>query len=283
MSATLVETDVLLQRAAWMRERIVDMAAQPLGAHVGGSLSATDILAVLFFGVLRLRPDEPDWPERDHLIMSKGHASAALYAALAGRGFLDEEELATYGHSGGRLAGHPLRRLPGVELSTGSLGHGLSLGLGFALAAARNGRPNRAFVVMGDGELQEGTVWEAAAAASALAVDNLTAVVDVNGWQMTGPTSDHGAGGASLADRWAAFGWAVREVDGHDVDVLSEALGSGPAAPGRPVVVLARTVKGRGVAFLEDDARSHYVKLSPRLHQRARASLAASAMGGARA
>jgi transketolase len=257
-----------------MRERIVDMAAQPLGAHLGGSLSAADVLAVLFFHVLRLRPEQPEWPDRDHFVLSKGHASAALYAALAGRGFFDPEELSTYGCSGGRLAGHPLRRVPGVELSTGSLGHGLPLGLGLTIGARCDGRPSRSFVLLGDGELQEGTVWEAAAAASALRLGNLVAIVDVNGWQMTGPTVDHGAS-AKLAERWSAFGWRTVDVDGHDLPALAEALAGAPAADGPPTAVLARTVKGRGVAFLEDDGRSHYVKLSPRLHQRARASLAA--------
>lgn len=274
MSSEAPEYEVLRERAAWMRERIVDMAAQPLGAHLGGSLSAADILAVLFFHVLRLRPEQPEWPDRDHFLLSKGHASAALYAALAGRGFLDPEELATYGQSGGRLAGHPLRRVPGVELSTGSLGHGLPLGLGLAIGARRDDRPSRSFVLLGDGELQEGTVWEAAATASALGLGNLVAIVDVNGWQMTGPTTDHGTG-SRLAERWSAFGWRTIDVDGHDLPALVEALAGERGAAGAPTAVLARTVKGRGVNFLEDDARSHYVKLSPRLHQRALASLAA--------
>jgi len=267
--------ELIRERAAWMREQIVEMASQPLGAHLGGSLSAADILAVLFFEVLRLRPEQPDWPDRDHFILSKGHASAGLYAALAARGFLDPDELATYGVSGGRLAGHPLHRVPGVELSTGSLGHGLSLGVGLAIAARCDGRPSRSFVLLGDGELQEGTVWEAAAAAPAMGLGNLVAIVDVNGWQMTGPTTDHRTA-ERLADKWSAFGWRTIELDGHDVPALAEAFAAAPASEDTPTVVLARTVKGRGVAFLEDDARSHYVKLSPRLRQRARASLAAA-------
>jgi transketolase len=262
------------ERAGWMREQIVEMASQPLGAHLGGSLSATDILAVLFFGVLRLRPEQPDWPERDHFLLSKGHASAALYAALAGRGFFDPEELSSYARSGGRLAGHPLRRLPGVELATGSLGHGLSLGAGLTIAARCDGRPSRAFVLLGDGELQEGTVWEAASAAAAMRLGNLTAIVDVNGWQMTGPTTDHGTS-TRLAERWSAFGWRTIELDGHDVPALAETLANVQGPEAAPTAVLARTIKGRGVGFLENDGRSHYVKLSPRLRQRARASLAA--------
>jgi transketolase len=267
--------DLLRERAAWMRERIVDMAAQPLGAHLGGSLSAADVLAVLFFHVMRLRPEQPDWPDRDHFVLSKGHASASLYAALAARGFLDPEELETYGQTGGRLAGHPLRRVPGVEMSTGSLGHGFPLGLGLALGARREDRPNRVFVLVGDGELQEGTIWEAAAVASALRLGNLVAIVDVNGWQMTGPTAAHDSADR-LAEKWSAFGWETVDVDGHDLPALVGALAGERAAEGTPTAVLAHTVKGRGVNFIEDDARSHYVKLSPRLHQRALASLAAA-------
>jgi transketolase len=274
MSAEDPLYDLLRERAAWMREQMVDMAAQPLGAHLGGSLSAADILSVLFFHVMRLRPQQPDWPDRDHFVLSKGHASAGLYAALAGRGFLDPEELSTYACSGGRLAGHPLRRVPGVELSTGSLGHGFPLALGLTLGARRDERPSRSFVLVGDGELQEGTIWEAAATASALRLGNLVAIVDVNGWQMTGPTTEHGTADR-LAEKWSAFGWRTIDVDGHDLPALVEAFDGSLSAVGTPTVVLARTVKGRGVIFLEDDARSHYVKLSPRLHQRARASLAA--------
>jgi transketolase len=274
MSAEDPTYGLLRERAGWMRERIVEMAAQPLGAHLGGSLSAADVLSVLFFHVMRLRPEQPDWPDRDHFVLSKGHASAALYAALAGRGFLDPEELSTYGRTGGRLAGHPLRRVPGVELSTGSLGHGFPLGLGLAIGARRDGRPSRSFVLVGDGELQEGTIWEAAAVASALRLGNLVAIVDVNGWQMTGPTADHDSADR-FAEKWSAFGWETVDVDGHDLPALVEALAGERAAEGKPTAVLAHTVKGRGVNFLEDDARSHYVKLSPRLHQRALASLAA--------
>lgn len=274
MSAEDPAYDLLRERAAWMRERIVEMASQPVGAHLGGSLSAADILSVLFFHVMRLRPEQPEWPDRDHFVLSKGHASAGLYAALAGSGFFDPEELSTYGHSGGRLAGHPLRRVPGVEFSTGSLGHGFPLGLGLAIGARRDERPSRSFVLVGDGELQEGTIWEAAATASALRLGDLFAIVDVNGWQMTGPTTEHGSADR-LAEKWSAFGWRTVDLDGHDLPALVEAFAGDPSPVGTPTVVLARTVKGRGVSFIEDDARSHYVKLSPRLRQRALASLAA--------
>ncbi|GAA2581447.1 transketolase [Actinomadura fulvescens] len=254
-----------------IRRRIIDMAANPEGAHIGGALSSADILAVLYRAVLRVRPEEPRWPGRDHFVLSKGHAAAGLYAALAERGFIAEAELATYARAGGRLGGHPTRAVPGVEFPTGSLGHGLSLGVGLALAARRDGRANRVFVLLGDGELQEGSVWEAAGSAAFLGLDNLVAIVDRNRLQINGGT-DARSGTAPLADRWAAFGWRVAEVDGHDLGALRTALTEGPAE-GRPKVVLAETVKGRGVAFLENRDKSHYCVLTPRLHRRALAEL----------
>jgi transketolase len=267
----------LRARAARIRRHVVGMAASPEGCHAGGSLSCADVLAVLYFGVLRLRPGQPDWPDRDHFVLSKGHASAALYAALAERGFLPPAELATYARPGGRLAGHPLRRVPGVEFPTGSLGHGLALGLGLALADRLDGRPGRTFVLLGDGELQEGTIWEALTPAAQHRLDNLVAIVDRNGWQITGRTEDVG-GLEPLPDRFRAFGWEAREVDGHDVEALLAELSAVPRAPGRPTALVARTVKGRGVPFLEGRRRSHYVRLDERLERRALASL--PALGG---
>jgi transketolase len=267
------------QRAYAIRRHILDMAAGPEGAHVGGSLSCADIIAVLFFDVLRLRPDDPHWPERDHFVLSKGHACPALYAALAERGYLAREELATYGRRGSRLGGHPRRAVPGVELPTGSLGHGLSLGVGLALGAMRDGRQSRVFVLLGDGELQEGSVWEAAMSASHLRLGNLVAIVDRNGWQITG-TTEQCMSLEPLADRWRAFGWDVVDVDGHDVSALQAALAPTRAARGRPTVLLARTTKGRGVRFLENKKSSHYVKLTEQLHRRALASLGSAASGG---
>ncbi|MDI6102992.1 transketolase [Actinoplanes sp. NEAU-A12] len=269
-SAPIVdETTVLAHR---MREHILRMGATEHGTHVGGSLSCADVLAVLYGEVLRVRPDEPDWPERDRFVLSKGHAGAALYAALAERGFLPVDELETYGRRGGRLAGHPLRRLPGVEFPTGSLGHGLSLAAGVALALRRTGRTGRAFVLLGDGELQEGSVWEAAMAAGHHRLDNLIAVVDRNGLQITGGTEEC-ITLEPLADRWRTFGWHAVEVDGHDVAALREVFAGVPRQVGRPTVVIARTVKGRGVPLFEGKKKSHSVQLTPRLYQRAAAGL----------
>jgi transketolase len=262
-----------------MRAAVLRMGTGAEGAHVGGSLSAVDILAVLYGEVLRVRPDEPDWPGRDWFVLSKGHASAALYAALAERGFIPWSECDTYASAGSRLAGHPLRRLPGVEFPTGSLGHGLSLAVGAALGFSRSGRPNRAFVLLGDGELQEGSVWEAAMSAVQFGLDNLTAIVDRNGWQISGHTEECVAL-EPLADRWRSFGWAVRDVDGHDLGGLRAAFAARSAQEGRPTVLIARTVKGKGVPRFEDRKQSHYLRLTPRTAARALFELRKNAGGG---
>ncbi|MGW5876132.1 transketolase [Nocardiopsis terrae] len=262
------ETTTVEEAAYRVRERVLDMGATPNGAHIGGSLSCADILTVLYRDVLRVRPDEPRWPDRDRFVLSKGHASAALYAVLAETGFLAEEELSTYGAYGSRLAGHPLRRLPGVEFPTGSLGHGLSLAAGAALAARRTGGRARAFALLGDGELQEGSVWEAVMFAAHQRLDNLVAIVDRNGLQITGSTEDC-VGLEPLAERWSSFGWEVVQVDGHDTEALRTHLTAPRAPGGRPLVLLAETVKGRGVPMFENKKKSHSVQLTERLHKRA--------------
>jgi transketolase len=264
--------EALAEQAHRICERILEIGSSPAGTHVGGSLSAAHVLTVLYGDVLRVRPDDPQWPDRDRLILSKGHASAALYAVLAEHGFIPAEECRTYAQPGSRLAGHPLRRLEGVEFPTGSLGHGLSLGVGTALAARLAGRPSRTFVLLGDGELQEGSVWEAAMAGAHLRLADLTAIVDRNGWQITGRTEETMTL-EPLADRWRSFGWEVCDVDGHDIGALRAAFAALPAASGRPTVLIARTIKGNGVPIFEDRKRSHYVKLAPRLYERALAGL----------
>ncbi len=266
--------DELAARARRVRETILAIGATPHGTHVGGSLSAADILTVLYSEVLRVRPDEPDWPERDRFILSKGHASAALYAVLADCGYFPVEECESYGRHGSRLAGHPLARLPGVDFPTGALGHGLALAAGVALAARRTRRPTRAFVLLGDGELQEGSNWEPIMSAPHFGLDNLVAVVDRNRWQITGRTEDC-VPLEPLARRWESFGWACTEVDGHDLARLRAAFDAVPLDPGRPTVIIANTVKGSGVPIFEDRKKSHYVQLTPRLYERAMAGLRA--------
>jgi len=265
----------LHRTALAVREHVLAIGAGAVGTHIGGALSAVDILVALYREVLRVRPEEPEWPDRDHFILSKGHASAALYATLAECGFFPVEELATYGSAEGRLMAHPTPAVPGVEFATGSLGHGLGLGAGLALAAKRAGRDKRVFVLMGDGELQEGSVWEAAMAAAHHGLDNLTAIVDRNRLQISGSTEDR-MRLEPLADKWRAFGWQTSEIDGHDFGQLVPALRTPPAAGG-PAVLIADTVKGRGVRHLQHRKQSHFAKLGPEAYQRAVTALRAAA------
>jgi transketolase len=262
----------LSELARRVREHIVDMCATPCGGHLGGSLSLVEILVALYFGVLRVDAAAPDAPDRDVLLLSKGHAAACLYAVLAERGFFAVGDLSRYGTSGSAFTGHPIRAVPGVEMPSGSLGHGLALGLGFALGARLAGSPRRCYVILGDGELQEGSVWEAAMAASSLGLDALVAVVDRNGLQQASATEAL-VKVEPLAARWSSFGWNVRDVDGHDLRALFAALREVPASPGRPTVLLARTVKGRGLPFAEGRVESHYARLSARQHRTAIAAL----------
>jgi transketolase len=267
-----VATERLEARALRIREHVVDMCAGPEGGHLGGSMSIVELLTALYFEVLRVDPERPDDPERDVLVLSKGHAAPALYAALAERGFFPVEELDSYARQGSRFAGHPIRAVPGVEMPTGSLGHGLALGAGFALAARLDGSDRRTFVILGDGELQEGSVWEAALGAAGLGLDRLVAVVDRNELQLTGRTESI-CPLEPLAEKWRSFGWAVREVDGHDLAAVLPALASAPWRPGSPSLLLAHTVKGQGIPMVAGRVQSHYATLSPRLHARARAAL----------
>ena len=273
-TGTAERTD-LAEIALTLRRHIVHMAADSPGAHVGGSMSAVEILTVLFFGgILRVDPAQPKKEGRDYFIFSKGHASAALYAALAERGFFPVEELKTYKQMGSRLAGHSLKSIPGVELATGSLGHGLAVGNGLAIAGRHDGADYRVFVVLGDGECQEGSVWEAAMAAAHYKLDNLVAIVDRNKVQEDGPTEEIMAL-EPFADKWRAFGWQVLEADGHDLQAVHGALSRVPFAPGKPSVLIAHTVKGKSLSFAEHNHQWHYGKLPPNLKEQALAELAA--------
>ena len=244
--------------AARIRARNLEMICEAGAGHVGGDLSCADILAVLYFQVLKVSPRRPDDPERDRFILSKGHCAGALYATLAEAGFFPPERLAEFMSSGARLNGHPNRtETPGVETNTGPLGHGLPVAAGAALAAKLRGAAWRTFVLVGDGELQEGSNWEAAMAAAHFGLDNLTVIVDRNGLQQGAETEATNAL-EPLLDKWRAFGWSALEADGHDVAALSEALAGAPLSPGRPGCVVARTVKGRGVSFMENRAEWHH-------------------------
>jgi transketolase len=233
------------------------MAYRSGSSHVGAALSAADVMLALYFRVLRVDPDQPSASDRDKLVFSKAHASTALYAVLAERGYFPRSVLERYSIDGGQLPGHLDRRsAPGIDVSAGSLGHGLSVGLGLAIADRQAGRVSRTYVVLGDGECNEGSIWEAALVAASLKLGQLTAVVDCNGWQgfdRTEPLSPH----ASLGDKWRAFGWDAVEVDGHDANALIEVLDK-RSMNGRPRAVLARTVKGHGVDFMADTLEWHY-------------------------
>ena len=226
--------------------------------HPGGDLSAADILAALYFGVLRIDPLNPSMPDRDRFILSKGHCSASLYATLAEAGFFPRERLAEFMKPLSMLNGHPDRnKVPGVEANTGPLGHGLSIGVGAAKAAKITGAAWRTFVLTGDGELQEGSNWEAAMAAAQFRLDNLTVIVDRNRLQQ-GDETERIVGLEPLADRWQAFGWAVVEVDGHDMAALLATFRGVPFQAGRPACVIAHTRKGKGVSFMENRVEWHH-------------------------
>jgi transketolase len=248
----------LTNLARRLRGKLVQMSHASGAPHLASSLSCVEIMVAAYWEALRVNPAWPDDPNRDRLLFSKGHAATTLYAALAYRGFFDPELLDRFAEPGGCLPEHPSAAcVPGVEIASGSLGHGLGLGLGMALAARIHRRDYRVFVVMSDGECNEGSVWEAAMMAPAQALDNLVAIVDYNKWQATGRSNEVLAL-APLRDKWQAFGWSTCEVDGHDVACLSERLGSVPHTPGRPTAIIAHTVKGKGISFMEDDNNWHY-------------------------
>src|ERR1700744_5254290 len=248
----------LKTQAARLRGKIIEMSHKAQAAHLASSLSCADVLTAAYWHGLNVNPQWPDDPLRDRFILSKGHAAAALYAPLAMKGFFPIEELATYCQDGGRLAEHPpANLLPGVEAATGSLGHGLPLGCGMALSGRIKGERFRVFALLSDGENNEGSVWEAAMFAAGQRLENLCVIVDYNKWQATA-RSNETLMLAPLRDKWAAFGWDAREIDGHDVEALASALRNVPNGSGKPVALIAHTIKGKGVSFMEDDNNWHY-------------------------
>lgn len=245
-------------QANWIRRRALTMTFAAKQGHPGGDLSAADILAALYFGVLRYDAANPNWPRRDRFVMSKGHCTGAFYSALAAAGYFPEAELATYLQPLSRLNGHPNRvYLPGVETNTGPLGHGLPVAVGMAIAGRMDPDPFRVFVLTGDGELQEGSNWEAAMTAGHRGLSNLTVLVDRNRLQQGAPTEDTAAL-EPLGDKWRAFGWEVSSVDGHDPADLLSTLEERPAGGGRPRCIIAETVKGKGVSYMENQAGWHH-------------------------
>jgi transketolase len=254
-----------LQRLAReVRVQCLRSVAHAGAGHIGGPLSAADLLVALYFRVLRIRPGQPDWPDRDRFILSKGHSSIALYATMALRGYFPIGELATFDSVDSRLQGHPdMTKLPGLDMSTGSLGMGLSAGVGIALGARLRGGSERTYVMLGDGECQEGSVWEAAFIAVRYRLDNLCAIVDLNGLQQYGWAAEEGDQRrapwppGALGRQWHGAGWNVLETDGHDFDAIIATLQQARQTTGLPTVILARTIKGRGVPFMEGQYQWH--------------------------
>jgi transketolase len=247
----------LKAHAKAIRRNIIEMVTAAKSGHPGGSLSATDILTTLYFAVLNVDPNRPADPDRDRFVLSKGHASPLLYATLAEKGFFPKEELLTFRKIDSRLQGHPdMKNVPGVDMSTGSLGQGISAANGMALAAKLDARDYRVFAVLGDGELEEGQVWEAAMFAAHYKLDNLTAFVDFNGLQIDGPIADV-MSPLPIPEKWRDFGWNVLEIDGHDYQAIYDAIQTAATVKGKPTMIVAHTVKGKGVCAMENVAEWH--------------------------
>jgi len=247
----------LTEMARNLRIQVVKMIYKAKSGHPGGSLSAADIVTALYFHHLNVDPAHPHWSERDRFILSKGHAAPLLYAALAERGYLPKEELNTLRSLGSILQGHPdMLKTPGVEMSTGILGHGLSVGVGMALGAKLDGKNYRIYVLLGDGEMDTGFNWEAAMAANKYHLDNLTAIVDLNGVQLDGPTSEI-MPLEPVVDKWRSFNWHTIEIDGHNIKQVLEALDETKHIRGKPSIIIAHTIKGKGVSFMENKSIWH--------------------------
>lgn len=271
------DTESLERLAKDLRLDILDMTTKAGSGHPSSSWSAVEILTALYFGgILNYRPDEPWWRERDRFIMSKGHAAPLLYAVLARAGYFDREELWRLREIDSPVQGHPIQSMmPGVEATTGSLGQGLSVGIGHILGGRLNNLDYRVYVLLGDGECEAGQIWEAAMAAAHFKCDRLTAILDYNKYQETGPISREMAL-EPLAEKWRSFGWQVDEVDGHNVGALIEKLKSARSVSNQPVIIIAHTIKGKGVSFVETDFRFHGRALTPEQAEKAREEILCS-------
>ena len=283
MTGTSLDLVALRELARDLRLDILEMTTRVASGHVSSSYSAVEILTALYFGgpdgrgILRYRPDEPRWPERDRFFLSKGHAAPLLYAVLARAGFFPREELWGLRTVNRRAEGHPVQhKLPGIETTSGSLGKGISVGLGHILGGRLNGSTGyRAYVLLGDGECQEGQIWESAMFGAHVRADKLTAIVDYNKYQESGPISRELAL-EPFAEKWRSFGWHAEEVDGHDIGALIEVLQAVQQVEGKPQVIIAHTVKGKGVSFVEADYRFHGKALTPEQAERAREEINAA-------
>jgi transketolase len=269
-------TTSLRDRANWIRLQTIELTEIAGSGHYASTFSCAEILAVLYYHALRLRPTEPRWRDRDRFLLGKGHVAIGVYPCLADLGYLPVEWLAGYTRLGSALGDHPdMTKVPGIDFSSGSIGHNLSVGIGMALSARLDDADYRVFVLLGDGELNEGQVWEAAMAAAHFKLGNLVAIIDANGTSLDGPVREV-MNIEPIADKWRAFGWRVAECDGHDVDALmtwSDALASIDDA--QPTVLIARTIKGKGVSFMESDPGWHLGYLGPEDRARAVAELQA--------
>ena len=252
-----VNEQMLKEQAKQIRRDIVSMVGAAKSGHPGGSLSAAEILTYLYFEEMNVNPAEPKWEDRDRFVLSKGHAAPVLYAALARRGFFPAEDLMSLRKIGSHLQGHPdMKKVPGVDMSTGSLGTGFSAATGIALACQLDKKPSYVYTLLGDGELQEGQVWEAAMSAAHYKLDNLIAFVDNNGLQIDGNIDDV-LSPNPIDAKFAAFGWHVQVIDGHDFAQIADAVKAAKAAVGKPSVIVAKTVKGKGVSYMENQAGWH--------------------------
>jgi transketolase len=272
-----LDLPALREKARTIRLDILEMTTRAKSGHPSSSFSATDIVTALYFGgILRYRSDEPHWPERDRFIMSKGHAAPLLYAVLAQAGYFNREELWRLREIDSPVQGHPIQdMMPGIEATTGSLGQGLSVGLGHILGGRLNKLDYRVYVLLGDGECEAGQIWEAAMAAAHFKADNLVAILDYNKFQETGPISREMAL-EPLLEKWQSFGWTVLEADGHDIEDMLLKLNRLKEIKGQPAMIIAHTVKGKGVSFVERDFTWHGRALSPELAEKAREEILAA-------
>ena len=273
-----MKTDVKTLEAVAAKSRLLglDMVYNCASGHIGGSFSAMDVLTVLYFDVMNIDPAKADDPDRDRFVLSKGHCTPALYPTLAQRGYFPEEDLKLFRSIDGHMSGHAeMHHVKGVDMSTGSLGQGISAAVGMALAGKLDNKAYRVYSVLGDGEIEEGQVWEAFMSAAKYGLDNLCAVIDVNGLQIDGKTADV-MPTEPLDEKMAAFGWNVIKVDGHDVAALSAAFEQAKGSKGAPTVLLAKTVKGKGVSFMENQAGWHGKAPNAEQYEQARAELAAT-------